>query len=478
MSETMSDTICDSGCDTGCDSSLRTSRLAVAVSGIARRTARTGRALALAVPLFAAQVALSPTDLGTHLGIGSAVAQEAQQKERETRKTPALRNKVYERLAEAQAAAEAKDLAGAAKILDQMLAGRRDNELNSYELANVYNLYAFIHYSNEDFASALQSYENVVKQPDIPLAMEINTRFTIAQLYFVQERWQDGIDALMRWFDMTETPNTSAYVLLSQGYYQLKDYDRALENIEIAIDEYNAKDKVPKEQWYNLARFLYAEKNMTNEATETLRNLIAFYPKKQYWVQLSFMYSEQDNEAYQLATMDTAYSQNLLEKDGEFRNMASLFLNAEVPYKAAKVLEKGFDDEIVEDNSKNWELMAGALRQAQEIDAAIPAMEKAASMSDTGDLYARLGNIYLDADENQQAVDAITKGLARGGVKRADNANLVLGMAYFNLKQYEKARDAFRVAGRDERSKKYATQWIAYMNSELERQRKLSEDVD
>jgi tetratricopeptide (TPR) repeat protein len=383
---------------------------------------------------------------------------------------------VYEKLSEAQAFAEEKNLAGAAAILDEMLAGRRDNELNSYELANVYNLYAFIHYSREDFPAALQAYENVIKQPDIPLAMEINTRFTVAQLYFVQERWQDGIDAMLKWFEMTDTPNANAYVLLSQGYYQLQDYDKALDNIEIAIRDFEDKGRIPKEQWYNLARFLYAEKNMIDEATETLRELITFYPKKQYWVQLSFMYSEQNQEGKQLATMDTAYVQDLLEKDGEYRNMASLFLNAEVPYKAAQVLREGFEEEIVEDNSKNWELLAGALRQAQEVKDAIPAMEKAASKSDDGDLYARLGNIYLDAEENEKAIEAIEKGLQRGGVKRPDNARLVLGMAYFNTEQYQKAREAFRAAGRDERSKKYATQWIAYLDSELDRQRKLAEE--
>jgi uncharacterized protein HemY len=435
------------------------------------------RTLLLAVPVIAAQVVLSQTALSPMLsGVSAAVAQDSKPKEQETRRTPALRNKVYEKLSEAQAAAEAKDMAGAAAVLDGMLAGRRDNELNSYELANVYNLYAFIHYSNEDFTSALQSYENVIKQPDIPLAMEINTRFTVAQLYFVQERWQDGINALQKWFDMTDTPNASAYVLLSQGYYQLKDYDKALANIEIAIDDFDAKGKIPKEQWYNLARFLYAEKNMIAEATDTLQKLITYYPKKQYWVQLSFMYSEQSKEELQLGAMETAYVQEMLEKDGEYRNMASLFLNAEVPYKASVVLQKGLKEEIVNDSSKNWELLAGALRQSQEIDEAIPAMEKAASMSDDGDLYARLGNIYLDADQSDKAIEAINKGLERGGVKRADNARLVLGMAYFNEKEYAKARDAFRAAGRDERSKKYADQWIKYMNSELDRQKQLAAD--
>ncbi|WP_439101525.1 tetratricopeptide repeat protein [Congregibacter sp.] len=434
------------------------------------------RSFLLALPVVAAQIVVSQTALGPLVsGFAQVQAQDAEpKKEQETRRTPALRNKVYEKLAEAQEAAEAKDLATAAEVLDAMLAGRRDNELNSYELANVYNLYAFIHYSKEDYTSALQSYENVIKQPDIPLAMEINTRFTVAQLYFVQERWEEGIDALQKWFQMTDTPNATAYVLLAQGYYQLKDYNAALKNINIAIDNFDAKGKIPKEQWYNLQRFLYAELNMVDEATDTLRQLITFYPKKQYWVQLSFMYSEQGKEASQLGAMETAYVQDMLEKDGEYRNMASLFLNAEVPYKAAVVLQDGLKEEIVQDNSKNWELLAGALRQAQEVKDAIPAMEKAASMSDDGDLYARLGNIYLDADQNQKAIEAITKGLDRGGVKRPDNARLVLGMAYFNVDEYAKARDAFRAAGRDERSKKYADQWIKYMNSELERQKSLA----
>lgn len=434
------------------------------------------RSFLLALPVVAAQIVVSQTSMGPMIsGIAAAQAQDAQpKKEQETRRTPALRNKVYEKLAQAQEAAEAKDMATAASVLDAMLAGRRDNELNSYELANVYNLYAFIHYSKEDYTSALQSYENVIKQPDIPLAMEINTRFTVAQLYFVQEKWAQGIDALEKWFAMTDSPNATAYVLMAQGYYQLKDYDKALTNINIAIDDFDGKGKIPKEQWYNLARFLYAEKNMIDEATATLQQLITFYPKKQYWVQLSFMYSEQNQESKQLGAMETAYVQDLLEKDGEFRNMASLFLNADVPFKASQVLQDGLKAEIVQDSSKNWELLAGALRQAQEVDDAIPAMEKAASMSDDGDLFARLGNIYLDADQNEKAIEAINKGLNRGGVKRADNARLVLGMAYFNTKQYAKAKEAFRAAGRDERSKKYADQWMKYMNSELERQKSLA----
>ncbi len=430
----------------------------------------------LAVPVIALQVGISQvqSDLG-YAPLSSAIAQEQKKDTRETRRTPALRNKVYEKLAEAQAAAEAKDLNTASKILQGMIDSGGKNALNSYELANVYNLQAFIAYSKEDYAGALRAYQNVIKQPDIPLAMEINTRFTVAQLYFVQEQWQRGIDALLQWFEMTDSPNANAYVLLAQGYYQVKDYDKALANVERAIGMFKEKGKVPKEQWFNLARFLYFEKNDTNKTVSTLEELLKYYPKKQYWVQLSHMYGEQKKDWQQLSAMETAYVQDMLDKGSELTTMAYLYLNAEVPYKAAKVMDKGLKAEAIEGKSKNWELAGNAWRQAQEIDKAIPAMEKAAAKSDKGELYARLGNIYLDGDQYQKAVTALNKGLKRGGVKRPDTAQLVLGMAYFNLKKYDQARRAFTAAGRDERSAKYAQQWISYMDSELERQKQLQE---
>ena len=436
------------------------------------------RAALLAIPVLAAQIAVP--QLQGELGIkplSAAFAQDdkAKKPQRETRRTPALRNKVYEKLAEAQAAAEAKDFNTAAKVLDGMIASGGKKALNSYELANVYNLYAFIYYSREDYANALKSYEKVVAQPDIPIAMEVNTKFTIAQLYFVQEQWQKGINALLEWFKVSDNPNANAYVLLAQGYYQTKDYNKALLNVEKAIKMYKDKDKLPKEQWYNLARFLYFEKNDVNKTVDVLEELLKYYPKKQYWVQISHMYGEQKKEKQQLAAMETAYVQGMLDKGSEQVTMAYLYLNADVPYKAAKVMDKGLKSETIEGKSKNWEIAGNAWRQAQEIDKAIPAMEEAAARSDKGELYARLGNVYLDGDQFKKAISAINKGLSRGGVKRPDTARLVLGMAYFNDKQYAKAREAFQAAGRDERSAKYAGQWLQYMDSELERQKSLQE---
>jgi len=411
--------------------------------------------------------------------VSTATAQEAPKKERETRKTPALRNNIYEKLAEAQAFAEAKQYVEAEEVLNDMLdATSKKSKLNRYELANVYNTYAYLRYVVEDYAGALDYYQKVIDQrPEIPLALEINTLYTVAQLYFLQENWQKGIEALNTWMSVTDTPSTNAYVLLANGYFQLKDYDKSLTNIQIAIDREEAAGKLPKEQWYNLARFIHFDRDNYRAALDILEILIMYYPKKQYWVQASHLYGEEKDEARQLALLEATYEQNLLDRGQDIVLIAQLYLNAEVPFSAALAMEKGLADDLVEKESKNYELAGVAWRQAQEVEKSLPMLEAAAAKSEKGELFARLGNVYLDVDKNKQAVEALRKGLDRGGVKRPDQARLALGMAYFNLGDFNAARRAFREARKDQRARSYADQWLKYITSEENRLEELAKDL-
>jgi tetratricopeptide (TPR) repeat protein len=411
--------------------------------------------------------------------VSTATAQDAPEKERETRKTPALRNNIYEKLAEAQAFAEAKQYAEAEAVLNDMLdATSKKSKLNRYELANVYNTYAYLRYAVEDYDGALDYYQKVIDQrPEIPLALEINTLYTVAQLYFLQENWQKGIDTLNTWMSVTDTPSTNAYVLLANGYFQLKDYDKSLSNIQIAIDREEAAGKLPKEQWYNLARFIHFDRDNFREALDILEILIMYYPKKQYWVQASHLYGEEKDEARQLALLEATYEQNLLDRSQDIVLISQLYLQAEVPFPAALAMEKGLADDIVEKESKNYELAGVAWRQAQEVTKSLPMLEAAASKSEQGELYARLGNVYLDVDKNKEAVEALKRGLDRGGVKRPDQARLALGMAYFNLGDFNAARRAFREARKDKRARTYADQWLKYITSEENRLEELAKDL-
>ncbi|GAA4101864.1 tetratricopeptide repeat protein [Zhongshania borealis] len=435
-----------------------------------------GVATVLALPVVS--TAMQPLVGEQSVGIAHA-AEKKEKPKRSTRRTPAIRAKIYEKLNEAQMAADEKKYTQAIQLLNELRDKEGRNSLNSYELANLYNMYAFIYFTQEKYELALDAYRNVVKQPDIPEAMELNTKYTIAQLYFVKEDYRNGVKTLQEWFkakqEMQEDPGAGAYALLSQGYYQLKDLNKALKYIEVAIDDYTSRGKVPKEQWWGLQRYLYYEKNDIKRVAAILEETLKHYQKKAYWLQLSAMYNELKMESKSTAAMETAYTEGVLDNDKELINMAYLYLSQEVPYKAAKVLDKGIKKGQIPATSKNLELLGNAWRQAQELKKAIPEMEKAAAKSEKGELWSRLGNIYLDNDEFGKAEKAIENAFKKGDLKRPDTAYLVLGMARFNLQEYEGAKKAFKEAAKSEKSKDYAKQWMQFMDKELQRQEALKD---
>ena len=67
---------------------------------------------------------------------------------------------------------------------------------------------------------------------------------------------------------------------------------------------------------------------------------------------------------------------------------------------------------------------------AQEIDMAIPVLEKAAKMSKDGDTYVLLGNLYLFADRMEASIRAIEAVLYKPKVYSRSHALLVLGQAH------------------------------------------------
>jgi tetratricopeptide (TPR) repeat protein len=163
------------------------------------------------------------------------------------------------------------------------------------------------------------------------------------------------------------------------------------------------------------------------------------------------------------------YEQGMLNTASHVTNLANLYLLHGLPYKAATLLEKEMKANIVESNERNLRLVSQAWYQAREDEKAIPPLEQAAKLSSDGELYIRLAQAHLNLENWSEAAAAVEQGLRLGGLKRNDTANIMLGMALFNQKRLEQARRAFERAASDSRSQRAASQWIAYVDSELKR---------
>jgi tetratricopeptide (TPR) repeat protein len=410
------------------------------------------------------------------LGTTTAFAQGSEEAEgqsaaaQETRKTPAMRERVYQRLSEAQACAEMDDIPCAMELLTEV---REMQGLNSYEVAQMWNFYAFIYIGQDNYAEAIRSYEMVLEQPDLPLGMETSTRFTLCQLYFQQERYRDSLSMLDTWFALTPTPNPDAYILKAQIFYSLEEFANGIPAVLDGIRVAEETERTVQENWYRLLNVFYYELEDYPNVINTLRTLIETWPNREYFVQLSAMYGQEGDELRQLALWETAFEAGWLARSNELVQLAQLLLGADIPVKSAQIMADGLESGTIESTETNWRILAQSWQLAQEDELAIPAMIRAADLTESGEVDLRLAQSYQNLARYDECVTSAREALRKGDLRREDQANLILGACLFELKEYGQARTAFELAADDNRSASNARSWIDYVTREEDRERQL-----
>lgn len=423
--------------------------------------------------LISHPVAVSLLTVAT-LSLAFPVAAQRDNEPTDTKKTVAMSQQVYEGLQETQELVEAGNYGPAHAGLDKL---RTKKGLSSYEMAQIWNLSAYAYYNQERYRDAINSYEQVMAQPDLPDALVQSTLKTMSQLYFTSENYQKALETVKRLMSMVADPSPDVYMLLGQAYFQLKQYDNALVPIKTGIQKFRDQGKKPKENWLLLLRVIYYEKSDYRNMAQVLQELIQHYPKDQYVLTLAGAYSEMGDTKKQLTLTEVLYDSGFLTQGHHIVNLANLYLMHETPYKAAVLLDKEMKADRVKTNARHLRLLSQAWYQAREDGKAIPPLKRAAEMSNEGELFIRLAQAHVNLEQWDEAANALERGLQLGGVKRPDQANVMLGMALFNQKKLRPARNAFAAALSDSRSERVARQWIGHVDSEIERAATLDQVV-
>ncbi|MEM8815690.1 MAG: hypothetical protein AAGE85_07665 [Pseudomonadota bacterium] len=396
---------------------------------------------------------------------GSAYAQDEQDNTK-TKQAQAVSKEVYDQIQKAQELVDAKDNPGALRIINRLY---DPDKLTEYEQANVLNYMGFIYYNMEDVPNAIRSYERMVAIPSLEPQLLKQTTYTLAQLYTMEEQYQKALNTLDKWFVMETNPPPEPFILRAQSLYQLQRFSEMVQPIEQAMQIAETRGTPVKEDWYILLSFAYFQDENYAKVRDVHKILLENWPKKRYWFQLAGAYTELGEDQNLVAAYDAAHTQGLLEKETEFVTMAQLYLQREVPYKAATLLEQEMEAGRVSQDAKNYRLLSQAWMLSQEDGKAIPALKEAARRTNDGELDVRLGNSYLNVGDHDECATAVRNGIRKGGLKNPDHAQVSLGMCLYNLKDYNDARAAFREAAKVPRSRRVANQWISVIDAEVQR---------
>ena len=411
-----------------------------------------------------------------YLGVSTVHAAENKEAKPVTRskKVPAMRNRVYTQLARAQKLADEGDKISGFEVLDEVQ--DRIDSLNSYERAMLWNFYGFMYYGNEDYSSAIESFEKVVNEEAIPDSLYLSTLYSLAQISMQQQMYDKTLAFLAQWQKAnTKKLTANQHMLFAQVYYQNKQYQASLTRVEQAIALAKTDNKLPKENWLILQRANYFELKQPENVTKVMEKLVRHYPKPEYWLQLSGMYGEISEEDKQLAVMEAAWQAGYITKSTDIITLTQLYLFHEVPYKAATLLEDAISQGVVIAEEKYLALLAQAYVSAKNDEKAIPVLTKAAEIAETGKFDAQLAQAYLNLEKWTLAIKSAEAALTRGGIdEQAGNMYLVKGMANFNLKRFDQALLAFTAAQKIKKVKKMAQQWYQYVEREQGHQARLA----
>lgn len=442
------------------------------------------------IGLFWALPLMPPQSTGLALN-GQAFAEEkksAKPKKRrrtKTRRVPAMREAVYKELAKAQVMIDPESVpreegepppvpdGTPQDAVELLLKLQHRKGMNGYELAQVWNTLAFAYYTLDDIPKTIAAYEKILSEGTISIALELSTLRALFQLYYSQERYDKSLSYIDRWLELNGSPDASVTFIKATIYYQLKDIQKSLKYaLEVqAITE--AQGNTMRENWWYLQVVLFSELERSDDVIRVLEILVAQYPKKQYWMHLAGMYSEKAWDDKALSAYHAAYTQGFLTKESEVVMLAQRLLSldeAPNPYEASQVLEKGFEEELIEENEKHLRLLATAYTLSQEATAAIDTWRKATKYADDGELHYRLAQALANEDRHVEAIESYEAALEKGELKKPADVNFWLAVSQMQLERWEAAIDSFTEAGElDEDKEEQTSNYITYIKGERAR---------
>lgn len=422
-------------------------------------TSRITRAICLS--LMCGALAITPA-----MAQDDESAAERESRSQKTKQAQAVSKEVYDKIQKAQEMVDAKDYQGALKALNNLY---NPDKLTEYEQSNVLNYIGFVYYNMDDIPNATRTYERMIAIPSLEEQLKKNTTYTLAQLYTMQEDYNKALSTLDRWFLLETNPAPEPFILKAQNLYQVNRYGDMIEPIRNAMRVAQERGKEIKEDWYVLLNFAYFQQEDYRQVRDIQKILLVNWPKKRYWFSLAGAYTELGEDENLINAYAAAHDQGMLEKESELVTMAQLYMQREVPYKAARLLEREMETGRVTRNAKNYRLLSQAWQLSMEDEKAIPALTEAARLSSDGELDVRLGNALLNTGKYAECVKAVETGIRKGGLKRPDNANISLGMCLYNQRKYNTSIRAFQEAAKTPASRKIANQWINVIRAEIER---------
>jgi len=298
------------------------------------------------------------------------------------------------------------------------------------------------------------------------LEKDEKAKFTqaLAGYYQEQKNWPKTIENLQKYGELSgdaKVPRQIMAVRFESGDYKGVQTD-LLKKLEEGIKN---NQPMTREELHMLADASHRLKDKNNYLV-ALEGLVRWHPRDRYWSDM--LYRTRGKENYNIRfSSDIVRLQKVATTKMEEQDYIEL---AEVDQlegqfiEGKAVLDAGIANGAVTQNAKVKKLKAELDKQAADDMKNIASSESSARKAKNGTGLVNLGYAFVTMGQYDKGLGLIQEGIAKGGLKNADDAKLRLGYSYAMAGKKEEAIKILEtVQGADGRAD-LARYWILWIN--------------
>ena len=333
-----------------------------------------------------------------------------------------------------------------------------------YDQHAINDMLGFCYAHTSDYTGAAKAWEAELDD-GFTTATDQNQRIrALSVLYYQLKNYDKAIEfgqrALKGGFGDAETSK-----LIGQAYYLKGDWKDTLKYEEGLVDASIKAGSNPSNESLQLVLSACVKLEDTVCQTKTLEKLVTYYPKPEYWQNLLFslMKETANSDSNTLQAYRLMSEVDVLKSADDFIEMAQLAMDAGSPGEAQKALQRGFDKNVFADQrnkDKAQRLLEKAKTKAANDQPTLDKISKEADAAPTGTKNAAMGLAYLGYGQYDKAVDQYAKAVTKGGLKSPAETQLMLGIANLKAGHKEEAVKAFKAVKGDPILERLDSLWI------------------
>ncbi len=315
-----------------------------------------------------------------------------------------------------------------------------------------------------DADTAARSYESLAN--GMSGTEKLRTIESIAGTYYRAKEYAKAQQWYARYFAEGGTSSANR-TLMIQTQYLSGDLAGATKQLTAEIQAAERNGQAPAEDRINLLMNAAVRQKDVNGETFALERLVTYYPKKEYWVTLlSRLQSKPGfSDRLSLDTYRLSLATGSMSSAADYSELAQLALQAGSGAEAKQVIDRGFAAGILgtgpqADRDKRLrDLVNKRIDEAKKTQAED---EKQALAAKDGNDLVTIGLNQVFEGQKAKGVQTMQQGIAKGGLKRPEDAKLHLAIAQLNAGDNAKAQATLKTVSGNDGTADLARLWSLY----------------